>query len=213
MCVQGKLPLSGLSITKPDIDPDTSKDCFEISGDPKIFPSLHLTHIRYIMIVGPLIETITCHFKTRVECTDWHEKIAGQIRSSRQSAVLPSKLSVQPVPPPHVSYDPTPPYVGLTTWIRDLLASHQLTFKHIKSLQKPVRVVSHVSSGHVPRYHKVECVIYPSNDQLDTLYKSDPVVLKDPKPISVDSNPFGFIHYIPTNSENSEVIENNIGQY
>ena len=35
--VQGKLPLSGLSVTKPDIDPDTSKDCFEISGDPKIF--------------------------------------------------------------------------------------------------------------------------------------------------------------------------------
>ena len=39
--VQGKLPLSGLSVTKPDIDPDTSKDCFEISGDPKIFSSQH----------------------------------------------------------------------------------------------------------------------------------------------------------------------------
>ena len=30
--VQGKLPLSGLSITKPDIDTETRQDCFDISG-------------------------------------------------------------------------------------------------------------------------------------------------------------------------------------
>ena len=52
---------------------------------------------------GPLIETITVKFKTRADCGDWHDKISGQIRAARQSAVLPSKLSLQPVPPPHVS--------------------------------------------------------------------------------------------------------------
>jgi len=80
---EGKLPLSGLSITKPDIDQETNKDCFDISG--------------------PLIESISCHFSSRAECSDWYEKISSNIRSSRQSAVLPSKLSVQPIPPPHKS--------------------------------------------------------------------------------------------------------------
>ena len=52
---------------------------------------------------GPLIETISCKFRGRAECEEWEEKISEQIRTSRQSAVLPSKLSLQPVPPPHVS--------------------------------------------------------------------------------------------------------------
>jgi len=82
---EGKLPLSGLSITKPDTDIETNKECsFDISG--------------------PLIETISCKFRGRAECEEWQEKISDQIRASRQSAVLPSKLSVLPVlpaPPPH----------------------------------------------------------------------------------------------------------------
>jgi len=78
---EGKLPLSGLSITRQEGEGDTGKDCFDISG--------------------PLIETITCTFPTRSESQDWHEKLSSQIRTSRQSAILPSKLSVQPLPPPH----------------------------------------------------------------------------------------------------------------
>lgn len=78
---EGKLPLSGLSITRPDGDSDHNKECFDISG--------------------PLIETITCTFPSKAESQDWHEKITSQIRTSRQSAILPSKLSVQPLPPPH----------------------------------------------------------------------------------------------------------------
>jgi len=80
---EGKLPLSGLHITKPDTDSETNKDCFDISG--------------------PLIETITCTFRSRAECEEWHEKISDQMRSSRQSAVVGSKLSAQPTPPPHKS--------------------------------------------------------------------------------------------------------------
>merc|ERR1711862_719293 len=45
--------------------------------------------------------TITCTFPSRAESQDWHEKLSSQIRTSRQSAILPSKLSVQPLPPPH----------------------------------------------------------------------------------------------------------------
>merc|ERR1719150_2235961 len=82
---EGKLPLSGLSITKPDTDIETNKECsFDISG--------------------PLIETISCKFRGRAECEEREEKISEQIRTSRQSAVLPSKLSMLPVlpaPPPH----------------------------------------------------------------------------------------------------------------
>ena len=164
-----------------------------------------------VFLSGPLIESITCHFSNRAECNDWYEKISNNIRASRQSAVLPNKLSVQPIPPPHVSYTTTPPYVGLTEWIRDLLAKNQLTFKQIKSLQKPLRVVSQLGSGN-KRMHKVECLIYPSNNELSKMSdnpsdnRSKPVVLKDPKSISTDSNPFGYIHYIP--SENSELSEN-----
>jgi len=83
---EGKLPLSGLSITKPDTDTETNKECFDISG--------------------PLIETISCIFRSRAECEEWHERISEQIRSSRKSAVLPSCLSVHPAlpaPPPHKS--------------------------------------------------------------------------------------------------------------
>jgi len=101
---EGKLPLSGLHITKPESDTDTKEECFDISG--------------------PLIESISCNFRSRTECDDWHEKILEQIRSSRQSTVLPSKLSVQPTPPPHKSGVPAgvissgasrPTRVGLLT--------------------------------------------------------------------------------------------------
>ena len=109
----------------------------------------------------------------------------AQIRVCRQSAVLPSKLSVQPVPPPHVSINKqpslnivtstpmlnltpplvnlTPPYHELTQWIRGLLADQQLTMDHIRQLRKPFRVVSTSSRGStkVPVIHRVECVIYP----------------------------------------------------
>eukprot|EP00092_Neocalanus_flemingeri_P002012 GFUD01002145.1.p1 GENE.GFUD01002145.1~~GFUD01002145.1.p1 ORF type:complete len:1062 (+),score=232.76 GFUD01002145.1:94-3279(+) len=188
---EGKLPLSGLSITRPDTDTDNTRDCFDISG--------------------PLIETLTCTFPSRAECQDWHEKITSQIRTSRQSAILPNKLSVQPLPPPHVSYTTTPPYVQLTAWIRGLLAHNQLTPEHIKSMRKAVRVVS--QSVTKPRYHRVECVIYPTEDdsvkkKTSSEYKSDvkhsksPVTLKEPSvrmvSSSTESNPFGFIHYIAT---------------
>ena len=168
------------------------------------------------MFSGSMIETITCQFKSRVECQDWHDKISGHIRSSRQSAVLPNKLSVQPVPPPHVSYPNTPPYSALTAWIRDKMASRQLSYKHIKSLQKPSHRV--FSSTGLNRSHKVECLIYPSHDNIDSIIsiseldKDDedksPVILKDPHPSSSDSNPFGYIHYIPTGSEDSEHCDN-----
>ena len=100
--------------------------------------------------------------------------------------MLPSKLSVQPVPPPHVSINKqpshnnvpppttivnltpplvnlTPPYHELTQWIRGLLADQQLTMDHIRQLRKPFRVVSTSSRGstNAPVIHRVECVIYP----------------------------------------------------
>lgn len=96
----------------------------------------------------------------------------GLIRVCRQSAVLPSKLSVQPLPPPHVSITQhplvnlTPPYRELTQWIRGLLADNQLTMEHIRQLRKPFRVVSTRGSAKqadTPAVvvHRVECVIYP----------------------------------------------------
>ena len=178
---------------------------------------------------GPMIETITVLFRSRADCTDWAEKITTQIRAARQSAVLPSKLSVQPLPPPHVSVAPapgvtgpgvsnyqyghTPPYVALTAWIRQSLARKTLTFNHIKSLQRPPRGSNEgsVSGSGQGRSHKVECVIYPSSSHLDIISESDtqghslldkdPVVLKDPQ--VTESNPFGYIHYIPSISDNS----------
>ena len=50
------------------------------------------------------------------------------------------------------------------------------------------------------RCHKVECVIYPSTCDSDL----GEVLLPEPKPVSVDSNPFGYIHYIPSSSDDSE---------
>ena len=83
-------------------------------------------------------------------------------------------MSVQPLPPPHVSY--TPPYVQLTAWIRQLLAANQLTFDQIKALRKPCRVVSKSVSN--PRVHRVECVIYPS-----TAYMDNETETETPRPI------------------------------
>ena len=101
--------------------------------------------------------------------------LQGQIRMCRQSAILPNKMWVQPLPPPHVSY--TPPYVQLTAWIRQLLAANQLTFDQIKALRKPFRVVSKSVSN--PRVHRVECVIYPS-----TAYMDNETENEAPSPIS-----------------------------
>ena len=168
-----------------------------------------------------MIETITVLFRSRADCSDWADKITAQIRAARQSAVMPSKLSVQPLPPPHVSVSPgpgvsphyvyghSPPYVALTAWIRENLAQKKLTFNHIKSLQRPPRVISDSSASCQGRSHKVECVIYPSSSQLDIISDSQghglldkaPVVLKDPQ--ITESNPFGYIHYIPSISDNS----------
>ena len=168
-----------------------------------------------------MIETISVQFRSRADCCDWAERINAQIRAARQSAVLPSKLSVQPVPPPHVSVAPrgpgpghtnyyyahTPPYVGFTAWIRESLATKKLTLNHIKSLQRPARVTSESSASGQGRSHKVECVIYPSTSQLntlsdagDSLLDKSPVVLKDPQ--TTESNPFGYIHYISSVSDN-----------
>ena len=41
-----------------------------------------------------MIETITVLFRSRSDCTDWADKVNALIRAARQSAVLPSKLSV-----------------------------------------------------------------------------------------------------------------------
>ena len=46
----------------------------------------------------------------------------------------------------------------------------------------------------------MECVIYPSTCDSDL----GEVLLPEPKPVSVDSNPFGYIHYIPSSSDDSE---------
>jgi len=78
---EGKLPLSGLTVTGPLEDNDTAKNAFEISG--------------------PLIESIVFSCGSIRECRDWVDSMTSEIRSSRQSAVFPGKLSVQPVPPPH----------------------------------------------------------------------------------------------------------------
>ena len=90
---------------------------------------------------------------------------------------MPSKLSVQPLPPPHVSL--TPPYQQLTLWIRDLLAQNQLTFSQIKALRKPFRVVTKTGGGgggaKPVRTHRVECIIYPSTDITGT---APPVVVE-----------------------------------
>jgi len=201
---EGKLPLSGLSITRQEGEGDNGKDCFDISG--------------------PLIETITCTFPSRAESQDWHEKLSSQIRTSRQSAILPSKLSVQPLPPPHVSYTVTPPYQQLTTWIRDLLASHQLTYQHIKSMRKAVRVVS--QSVTQPRYHRVECIIYPTKEadvvgikstkdlKSEVKHSNSPIILKEPSvkrdSVASESNPFGFIHYINPSDQQSDKNVTNV---
>ena len=133
---------------------------------------------------GPLIETISCKFRGRAECEEWEEKISEQIRTSRQSAVLPSKLSVLPVlpaPPPHVSHCPPPsaPYTALTGWIRDQISARLLTHSQVRTLQ----------SGGLASKHRVEATIYPDVN----LSTKSPVVLKEP-------NPFGYIHYIPSDS-------------
>jgi len=79
---EGKLPLSGLTIGRPEVETEANKNSFEISG--------------------PLIETILCSCPNRQECQDWTSQLTLQVRSSRQSCILPSKLpGVQPLPPPH----------------------------------------------------------------------------------------------------------------
>lgn len=135
-------------------------------------------HIQLSSETGPLIETITCTFRSRAECEEWHEKISDQMRSSRQSAVVGGKLSAQPTPPPHVSYSHSPPYSALTGWIRDMISANRLTHQQVRSLQKP---------GRQPCSYKVECTV----SREDSV--KSPVVLKEP-------NPFGYIHYIPSNS-------------
>jgi len=193
---EGKLPLSGLSINRRDLAEENIRDYFDISG--------------------PLIETITCTFPSKHDCQAWYEKLTVQMRASRQSAILPSKLSVQPLPPPHVSYTTTPPYQQLTSWIRALLAANQLTQEHLVSMrQKAVRVVSQSTTQ--PRFHRVECVIYPNKNEsirpisVKTMSKS-PVTLTEPttqrESGSRESNPFGFIHYIAPSDPSDNNTQN-----
>jgi len=78
---EGKLPLSGLSVCHLE-DNDNCKNAFEISG--------------------PMIEPLVFSCPSIKECRDWVDSFSSEIRSSRQSAVFPGKLSaVQPLPPPH----------------------------------------------------------------------------------------------------------------
>lgn len=77
---EGKLPLSGLTVKRMD-ELDSNRHSFQISGS--------------------LIDTIQCSCTEKAQVQDWIEKLQNNIRVCRQSAVLPSKLSVQPLPPPH----------------------------------------------------------------------------------------------------------------
>jgi len=79
---EGKLPLSGLNVSRHEAETESSKCTFEISG--------------------PLIETIVCVCPSRLEAQEWVTSLGQQVRAARQSCVLPSKLpSLQPLPPPH----------------------------------------------------------------------------------------------------------------
>lgn len=77
---EGKLPLSGLTVKRMD-ELDSNRHSFQISGS--------------------LIDTIQCSCTEKAQVQDWIEKLQNNIRVCRQSVVLPSKLSVQPLPPPH----------------------------------------------------------------------------------------------------------------
>eukprot|EP00088_Acartia_fossae_P068401 TRINITY_DN8673_c1_g1_i5.p1 TRINITY_DN8673_c1_g1~~TRINITY_DN8673_c1_g1_i5.p1 ORF type:complete len:613 (-),score=149.34 TRINITY_DN8673_c1_g1_i5:499-2337(-) len=77
---EGKLPLSGLTVKRFD-ELEANKHSFQISGS--------------------LIDTIHCTCTEKSQAQDWVDKLQANIRVCRQSAVLPSKLSLQPVPPPH----------------------------------------------------------------------------------------------------------------
>ncbi|KAF0299516.1 Rho guanine nucleotide exchange factor 7 [Amphibalanus amphitrite] len=75
---EGKLPLSGISVTKLE-DSSDHKNAFEIAG--------------------PMIERIVAECQSRDEQQAWVSQLLGQIQAARQSAFLPS----QPQPIPHTS--------------------------------------------------------------------------------------------------------------
>jgi len=77
---EGKLPLSGLTVKRME-ELDANRHSFQISGS--------------------LIDTIHCSCTEKAQVQEWIDKLQSNIRVCRQSAVLPSKLSVQPLPPPH----------------------------------------------------------------------------------------------------------------
>ncbi|XP_043244855.1 rho guanine nucleotide exchange factor 7-like isoform X2 [Amphibalanus amphitrite] len=81
---EGKLPLSGISVTKLE-DSSDHKNAFEIAG--------------------PMIERIVAECQSRDEQQAWVSQLLGQIQAARQSAFLPS----QPQPIPHTSVAPPPP--------------------------------------------------------------------------------------------------------
>ena len=59
--LKGKLPLSGLNVSRQEGETEASKCTFEISGRPPMSkPSLESSP-------GPLIETIVCGCPTRLE--------------------------------------------------------------------------------------------------------------------------------------------------
>ena len=58
-CSKGKLPLSGLNVSRHEAETESSKCTFEISG------KLHIQSL--IASPGPLIETIVCVCPTRLE--------------------------------------------------------------------------------------------------------------------------------------------------
>ena len=88
-------------------------------------------------------------------------------------------------------------------------------------MRKAVRVVSQSSAR--PRFHRVECVIYPTKDE-SVIKKSvsevksemnrskSPVTLKEPsiqrESGSTESNPFGFIHYIAPSDQSDKITHN-----
>ena len=158
-------------------------------GQSILFQHFSFTYVYHIPL-GPLIESISCNFRSRTECEDWHEKILEQIRSSRQSTVLPSKLSVQPTPPPHVSHSSSPPFSALTGWIREMISADRLTHHQVRSLQK---------YDIKPCSHRVESTM---NTEFSS---SSPVLLIEP-------NPFGYIHYMPSCSSNESKINLLVGR-
>ena len=156
-----------------------------------------------------MIERILVMCPTRTESLRWVEILRQQIKCARtppsvsSSNVVTGVAPNHPLPPPHVSSN-SPPFIMLTLWIRDAIEDGRLTLNDIKDLTKqndnPDQKYRQTLSPWRLRKYRNQ-VFFNNDEETEVDYDDLTENYKRDALIDEDDNPFGYIRYISSGSD------------